>query len=698
MPFNGSGVFGPIAAPDFPAVSGTIIRAAQFNNNLTDVFSGLTLCITRDGQSPAQANLPMAGFKHTGVGLATASDQYATLGQVMSSAHLIAGVGGTTTAYTGTVSGLAAYAAGQYFWFTPNATNTGASTLNINGIGARSIHKRGGTDVAANQLFTGTPFLLYYTGSQFRILGDGGTILGAVSGSSSGPSINIPHGTAPSSPNNGDMWSTTANLFMRINGVTQSNAWLEAANIFTTDQTIQSAGPDLTITTLADAQQTNLNLGTAGINMWTLYKTATANSGSNAGSDLELISRTDAGAGLVNVFSVKRSTGNSIFGSTALNDDGVNRLQVRGYLGIIDSAPRWHLFETDAPANEGLWRCLASAGDLTWQTGTDAYGGFVTFMSVNRTGTTVDAVNLTGTAITLNGAVTATTFTAGVVPYPTTDPGADRIIFWDDSATQATYLAMPAAGLTISGTSLALANDLAALEGLGSTGFAVRTAADTWAQRSIAAGTGMAVSNGDGVAGNPSVSLSHLGIQSLTDPNADRIMFWDDSAGAAAWLSLGTGVSISGTVLSANGVTISAIKSATTSRASTGIPAVDPDLTISGLENGATYKVELLLGVTSGAGGFRGSIVTTGGNNRAGIADTGDAGTTIGMYYRENGALADFCNTAVTIITGSSSVNFIFTATSGTNSIALHWSQAASNVANTNVHTGSSLIVTKISA
>ena len=77
----------------------------------------------------------------------------------------------------------------------------------------------------------------------------------------------------------------------------------------------------------------------------------------------------------------------------------------------------------------------------------------------------------------------------------------------------------PAAGLTISGSPItstgtltfALANDLAALEGLGSTGFAVRTAADTWVQRNIAGGTGIGVTNGDGVAGAPTISLTSVG-------------------------------------------------------------------------------------------------------------------------------------------------------------------------------------------
>ena len=67
--------------------------------------------------------------------------------------------------------------------------------------------------------------------------------------------------------------------------------------------------------------------------------------------------------------------------------------------------------------------------------------------------------------------------------------------------------------------------------------------------RQIDAGTGISVSGGSG--GTATVSLSHLGIQSLTDPNADRIFFWDDSAGASKFLSVSSssGIEISGTTL-----------------------------------------------------------------------------------------------------------------------------------------------------
>ncbi|MDP6771881.1 MAG: hypothetical protein QF704_14365, partial [Anaerolineales bacterium] len=80
----------------------------------------------------------------------------------------------------------------------------------------------------------------------------------------------------------------------------------------------------------------------------------------------------------------------------------------------------------------------------------------------------------------------------------------------------------------------------------------------------IVAGTGMTGTNlsgpiptlnvigGTGITANADdVALSHLGIESLSDPNADRIMFWDDSAGATAFLTAGTNLSISGTTINA---------------------------------------------------------------------------------------------------------------------------------------------------
>lgn len=80
--------------------------------------------------------------------------------------------------------------------------------------------------------------------------------------------------------------------------------------------------------------------------------------------------------------------------------------------------------------------------------------------------------------------------------------------FGSDGSGNATLITLPAAGLALSGGSLSLANDLAALEGLSSTGFATRTTTDTWAQRTMTGTTNeVCVTNGDGVSGNPTFGI-----------------------------------------------------------------------------------------------------------------------------------------------------------------------------------------------
>lgn len=67
--------------------------------------------------------------------------------------------------------------------------------------------------------------------------------------------------------------------------------------------------------------------------------------------------------------------------------------------------------------------------------------------------------------------------------------------------------------------------------------------------RQIDAGTGISVSGGSG--GTATVSLSHLGIESLGAPESDAILFYDTSASASKWLSpsSSTGITIDGTTL-----------------------------------------------------------------------------------------------------------------------------------------------------
>lgn len=102
------------------------------------------------------------------------------------------------------------------------------------------------TDVM--MVYTGTAWVAaYVSGGTFLPL-SGGTMTGllelmaSVVGSAS---LRIPHGTAPTSPGNGDVWSTIAGFFARISGVTRQFAMINGAQTFTT-KTIDLASNTLT--------------------------------------------------------------------------------------------------------------------------------------------------------------------------------------------------------------------------------------------------------------------------------------------------------------------------------------------------------------------------------------------------------------------------------------------------------------------
>ena len=65
---------------------------------------------------------------------------------------------------------------------------------------------------------------------------------------------------------------------------------------------------------------------------------------------------------------------------------------------------------------------------------------------------------------------------------------------------------------------------------------------------SVATGTGL---TGGSITSSGTISLSHLGLENLSDPNADRILFWDDSAGVLKFLTAGSNLAFSGTTLNA---------------------------------------------------------------------------------------------------------------------------------------------------
>jgi hypothetical protein len=169
MSFNGSGTF-VINSTGQPVVTGTVISSTAFNALTADLATGLSTTITKNGQTTPTANLPMGGFKFTGLADGTAGTDSATVSQIQSAYGTFLTVSGTNT-ITATVSpSLTAYSAGQMFGFVAANTNTGATTINISGLGAKSIVTPLGA-LNANDIQSGYFYIIYYDGTNFQLLG-----------------------------------------------------------------------------------------------------------------------------------------------------------------------------------------------------------------------------------------------------------------------------------------------------------------------------------------------------------------------------------------------------------------------------------------------------------------------------------------------------------------------------------------------
>jgi hypothetical protein len=169
MSFNGSGTF-VINSAGQPVVTGTVISSTAFNALTADLATGLSTTITKNGQSIPTANLPMGGFKLTGLVDGSAATDSATVSQIQSAYGTFLTVLGTNT-ITATVSpSLTAYSAGQMFGFVAVNTNTGATTINISGLGAKSIVTPLGA-LNAGDIQSGYFYIIYYDGTSFQLLG-----------------------------------------------------------------------------------------------------------------------------------------------------------------------------------------------------------------------------------------------------------------------------------------------------------------------------------------------------------------------------------------------------------------------------------------------------------------------------------------------------------------------------------------------
>ena len=168
---NGSGLYTPPSS-QYPIVNGTLGDADQVTAIIADLATGISESLAKDGQTTPTANLPMNGFKLTGVGPGTARTDAATLANVQDGTGLfVSSVGGTVDAITLAPSpAIATYTTGQMFRFVAAGLNTGAVTIAVSGLSAKDVTKNGTTALVAGDIPSGSMVHVTYDGTRF-ILG-----------------------------------------------------------------------------------------------------------------------------------------------------------------------------------------------------------------------------------------------------------------------------------------------------------------------------------------------------------------------------------------------------------------------------------------------------------------------------------------------------------------------------------------------
>jgi hypothetical protein len=140
------------------------INAADHDAHDQDLAAGIQACLKKDGGNSPTANIPMGGFKLTGLPAGTSGTDSAALGQ-----GLLAVTSSGTDTITATLSPApAAYVSGQRYFFKAGGTNSGATTIEFNSLGAKTVKKMAGgsaTALVGGEIVTGGFYAVDYNGT-----------------------------------------------------------------------------------------------------------------------------------------------------------------------------------------------------------------------------------------------------------------------------------------------------------------------------------------------------------------------------------------------------------------------------------------------------------------------------------------------------------------------------------------------------
>jgi hypothetical protein len=162
--------------------AGTKIVADRHDTNDNDLATGINTCITKDGANAFTSSADLGSQKITALADGVAHTDGINAGQIQDGGLVFqASDTGSADAYVIALAPVVtAYAAGQEFNFKAGATSTGASTLNVNGLGVKNIKKKNDQAIAAGDIEANAIIKVVYDGTSFQMISQLGTSAGSM--------------------------------------------------------------------------------------------------------------------------------------------------------------------------------------------------------------------------------------------------------------------------------------------------------------------------------------------------------------------------------------------------------------------------------------------------------------------------------------------------------------------------------------
>jgi hypothetical protein len=291
--------------------------------------------------------------------------------------------GGSSNAYTITSpSGhaITAYADGMLYMLQANHTNSGAATVNVDAVGAKSIKTADGGDVASGDIVSGGLYLLCYDGTNFQILNTiaGGSYQPLDADLTAIAALGYTSGEYLIKKTAADTWALVAETaYVHLAGPETING----AKTFTAQNTIElTASPEYALRLASNSGTVRGYLGASSS-----YAAIFSNAALTHTLSMALTT------GVVNASGGFTSNGNTVYHAGNLHGTAITWTAQQTFGGIVEyssTQPDIRFNETDAGTNEKRWWNYALGGALYFATVNDAFASSTTWLTVTRGGQT----------------------------------------------------------------------------------------------------------------------------------------------------------------------------------------------------------------------------------------------------------------------------------------------------------------------